>query len=92
MRRNRDASIAWLIDVNPYALSFSGLFTCPLLGGGSARVAPPPRGPGTGEERVLHSFGHGSDGGGPVGLIDVHGTLYGATGGGGTFGEAPFSA
>jgi len=56
-------------------------------GGGSAgkgtvyRVSP------TGEERVLHSFGHGSDGGGPVGLIDVHGTLYGATGGGGTFGR-----
>jgi uncharacterized repeat protein (TIGR03803 family) len=31
-------------------------------------------------EKVLHSFGHGSDGATPLaGLIDVKGTLYGTT-------------
>jgi uncharacterized repeat protein (TIGR03803 family) len=34
----------------------------------------------TGKERVLHSFGHGSDGEFPMaGPIDVNGTLYGTT-------------
>jgi uncharacterized repeat protein (TIGR03803 family) len=34
----------------------------------------------TGKERVLHSFGSGSDGADPyAGLIDVNGTLYGTT-------------
>ena len=34
----------------------------------------------SGKEKVLHSFGNGTDGGIPVaGLIDVHGTLYGTT-------------
>ncbi|MGB8908924.1 MAG: choice-of-anchor tandem repeat GloVer-containing protein [Candidatus Cybelea sp.] len=37
------------------------------------------------EEKVLHSFGSGSDGAYPFGgLIDVNGTLYGTTAGGGT--------
>lgn len=39
-----------------------------------------------GEERVLHSFGNGSDGSYPVaGLIDVQGVLYGTTSGGGKY-------
>jgi uncharacterized repeat protein (TIGR03803 family) len=40
-----------------------------------------------GKEKVVYSFGaHGNDGVGPgAGLIDVKGTLYGTTGGGGTY-------
>ena len=39
-----------------------------------------------GVEKVLHSFGKGTDGNGPDGrLIDVTGTLYGTTGGGGAY-------
>jgi uncharacterized repeat protein (TIGR03803 family) len=38
----------------------------------------------TGKEKVLHSFGKGTDGQAPVaGLIDVNGTLYGTTNAGG---------
>ena len=44
--------------------------------------------PKTGAETVLHSFGSGTDGKTPyAGLIDVNGTLYGTTYGGGTAGE-----
>jgi uncharacterized repeat protein (TIGR03803 family) len=44
--------------------------------------------PNTGVETVLHSFGNGSDGQAPLaGLIDVKGTLYGTTYGGGAFGQ-----
>ena len=40
----------------------------------------------TGAEKVIHSFS-GTDGGGPMaGLLDVDGTLYGTTGGGGDLG------
>jgi uncharacterized repeat protein (TIGR03803 family) len=40
-----------------------------------------------GKEKVLHSFGNGTDGAYPVGdLIDVNGTLYGTTAGGGANG------
>ncbi|HEY1868288.1 MAG TPA: choice-of-anchor tandem repeat GloVer-containing protein [Candidatus Cybelea sp.] len=40
------------------------------------------------KEKVLHSFGYGSDGATPVaGLIDVNGTLYGTTSAGGTNGN-----
>jgi uncharacterized repeat protein (TIGR03803 family) len=39
-------------------------------------------------EKVLHSFGYGSDGATPLaGLIDVKGTLYGTTSAGGTYGD-----
>jgi uncharacterized repeat protein (TIGR03803 family) len=39
-----------------------------------------------GKEKVLHSFGKGTDGRGPqTGLIDVRGTLYGTTYHGGTY-------
>jgi uncharacterized repeat protein (TIGR03803 family) len=38
------------------------------------------------EEKVLHNFGSGSDGAFPVGgLVDVNGTLYGTTAGGGAY-------
>lgn len=41
-----------------------------------------------GTEKVLHSFGSGSDGGNPAaGLTDVNGTLFGTTINGGTNGE-----
>jgi uncharacterized repeat protein (TIGR03803 family) len=41
----------------------------------------------SGKEKVLHSFGNGTDGTHPnTALIEVKGTLYGATGGGGTSG------
>ena len=40
------------------------------------------------DEKVLHSFGHGSDGATPLaGLIDVKGTLYGTTSAGGKYGD-----
>jgi uncharacterized repeat protein (TIGR03803 family) len=40
----------------------------------------------SGTEKVLHSFGSGSDGVGPNGgLVDVNGTLYGTTGSGGAY-------
>jgi uncharacterized repeat protein (TIGR03803 family) len=39
-------------------------------------------------EKVLHSFGHGTDGAAPLaGLIDVKGTLYGTTSVGGKYGD-----
>ncbi|MGB6413178.1 MAG: choice-of-anchor tandem repeat GloVer-containing protein [Candidatus Cybelea sp.] len=39
-------------------------------------------------EKVLHSFGHGTDGAAPLaGLINVTGTLYGTTSAGGTYGD-----
>ncbi len=42
----------------------------------------------SGIEKVLHSFGAGSDGANPVGdLIDVNGTLYGTTENGGAYGS-----
>jgi uncharacterized repeat protein (TIGR03803 family) len=41
----------------------------------------------SGTEKVLHSFRGGSDGAGPTApLIDVNGTLYGTTAGGGAYG------
>jgi uncharacterized repeat protein (TIGR03803 family) len=40
------------------------------------------------DEKVLHSFGHGSDGETPLaGLIDLKGTLYGTTSAGGKYGK-----
>jgi uncharacterized repeat protein (TIGR03803 family) len=40
------------------------------------------------DEKVLHGFGHGSDGSTPLaGLIDVKGTLYGTTSAGGKYGD-----
>jgi uncharacterized repeat protein (TIGR03803 family) len=42
--------------------------------------------PTTGVEKVLHSFGNGTDGSIPfAGLVDVKGTLYGTTAGGGGY-------
>ena len=43
-----------------------------------------------GTEHVLHSFGKGTDGNGPYSadLIDVDGTLYGTTDGGGAYDQA----
>ncbi len=41
-----------------------------------------------GEEKILHSFGYGSDGATPLaGLIDVNGTLYGTTSAGSAYGD-----
>jgi uncharacterized repeat protein (TIGR03803 family) len=40
------------------------------------------------KEKVLHSFGYGSDGATPLaGLVDVKGTLYGTTSAGGAYGN-----
>jgi uncharacterized repeat protein (TIGR03803 family) len=47
----------------------------------------------TGKEKVLHSFGLGSDGVGPLAsLIDVNGTLYGTTSAGGAYGDGTIFA
>jgi len=41
-----------------------------------------------GKEKVLHSFGNGSDGETPLaGLVNINGTLYGTTSAGGTYGN-----
>jgi uncharacterized repeat protein (TIGR03803 family) len=39
--------------------------------------------PNTGAEAVIYAFAGGSDGAGPAGVVDLHGTLYGATDNGG---------
>ena len=40
------------------------------------------------DEKVLHDFGHGSDGASPLaGLVNVQGTLYGTTSAGGKYGD-----
>jgi uncharacterized repeat protein (TIGR03803 family) len=70
---------------------FGDEWSPPSGGGGHCRSAGGVHGYGTvfaikpdGTEKVLHRFGGGSDGGGPVGrLANVNGTLYGVTGGGG---------
>ena len=42
----------------------------------------------SGSENVVYAFGGGSDGAGPfAGLINIGGTLYGTTIGGGDFGH-----
>jgi uncharacterized repeat protein (TIGR03803 family) len=41
----------------------------------------------SGAEKVLHSFGYGSDGAGPSSMISVDGMLYGTTSGGGAYGK-----
>jgi uncharacterized repeat protein (TIGR03803 family) len=42
----------------------------------------------SGKEKVLHSFGNGTDGADPgTGLVEVKGTLYGATDGGGAYND-----
>jgi len=41
----------------------------------------------SGAEKLLHSFGKGSDGDGPSSMISVDGILYGATSGGGAYGK-----
>lgn len=47
----------------------------------------------SGTETVLHTFGARNDGYGPVaGLIDVDGTLYGTTSGGGSYGACLFQS
>jgi len=42
--------------------------------------------PNTGAETVLYAFQGGTDGSGPNAVIDVKGTLYGTTVGGGAYG------
>jgi uncharacterized repeat protein (TIGR03803 family) len=77
-----------LIDVN------GTLYGTTLLGGNATTPECFPKGCGTvytftmrGAQKVLHIFAGGPDGAHPEsGLIDVHGTLYGTTGGGGGVG------
>jgi uncharacterized repeat protein (TIGR03803 family) len=77
-----------LIDVN------GTLYGTTLLGGNASTPECFPNGCGTvytltmrGAEKVLHIFAGGPDGANPEsGLIDVDGTLYGTTGGGGGVG------
>jgi uncharacterized repeat protein (TIGR03803 family) len=79
---------AGLIDVN-------GTFYGTTDGGGSYPCNGFYQGCGTvfsitmnGTEKVLHSFGSGSDGSAPqASLIDVKNTLYGTTSSGGTYGD-----
>ncbi len=70
------------------------LYGTTMEGGGQLRSACGVYGCGTvfsvtrgGTEKVLHAFGKGSDGNSPLGgLINVDGTLYGTTNGGGASG------
>jgi uncharacterized repeat protein (TIGR03803 family) len=81
---------AGLIDVKgtlygttPYGGAYSTYY-CGLAGApgcGTVFTITP-----SGKEKVLHSFGNGKDGIQPGGgLVEVKGTLYGATGGGGAY-------
>ena len=69
-----------VIDLNGILYGTTG------QGGGSSNKGTVYRLTTTGDETVLHKFGNGSDGAGPIGLIAVNGTLYGTTGSGGAFG------
>jgi uncharacterized repeat protein (TIGR03803 family) len=77
--------IAGLIDVNGTlygTTSKGGTYSCQAskYGCGTVFSITP-----DGKEKVLHSFGSGTDGSTPnAGLIDVNGTLYGTTSEGGT--------
>ncbi|HEV3092600.1 MAG TPA: choice-of-anchor tandem repeat GloVer-containing protein [Candidatus Cybelea sp.] len=64
----------------------AGAFMLAACNGTTNSPSPPaPRPPGS-PETVLHSFGSGSDGTYPqAGLINVNGTLYGTTAGGGAY-------
>ena len=78
--------VAGLIDVNGtlYGTTAGGGTNCTNFGGCGTVFSLDPS---TGTETVLHSFGSGTDGSGPAAdLIDVKGTLYGTTVGGGTSG------
>jgi uncharacterized repeat protein (TIGR03803 family) len=74
---------AGLIDVRGtlYGTTLSGgKYTTGNLGGTVFSITP------SGTENVLHDFGNGTDGSQPAaGLIDVGGTLYGTTSGGGSY-------
>jgi uncharacterized repeat protein (TIGR03803 family) len=76
---------AGLINVN-------GTLYGTTSGGGAYRYASIPGGTvfsvtTGGKEKVLHSFGNGNDGYIPLGgLLDMNGTLYGTTSGGGKYG------
>jgi uncharacterized repeat protein (TIGR03803 family) len=75
---------AGLIDVNGtlYGTTVNGGLYSGCEGGCGTVFALDPK---TGAEKVLHSFGSGTDGFTPfAALIDVKGTLYGTTEGGGT--------
>ncbi|MGA9943595.1 MAG: choice-of-anchor tandem repeat GloVer-containing protein [Candidatus Cybelea sp.] len=75
-------------------IEINGMFYGTTAGGGSYSCNGFYPGCGTifsitvnGTEKVLHSFGSGSDGSAPLAsLIDVKGTLYGTTSSGGTYG------
>ena len=74
---------ASLIDVNGtlYGTTEEGGDECGNDGCGTVFSISP-----SGAEHVLHSFGSGSDGAGPLAsLIDVNGTLYGTTYSGGKY-------
>ena len=77
-----------LIDVNGtlYGTTYNGgTYGHGTSEGGEGTVFSITR---TGAEKVLHSFGKGSDGSLPLaGLTDVSGTLYGTTSSGGTSGH-----
>jgi uncharacterized repeat protein (TIGR03803 family) len=78
---------------NAALIDVSGTFYGTTTGGGS-HSCDPNLGCGTvfsitaaGKEKVLHSFGRGSDGSAPdASLLNVNGTLYGTTSGGGAYG------
>lgn len=77
---------AELLNVNGvlYGTTFDGGTGCADGGCGTVFSLDPA----TDAETVLHSFGSGTDGSGPIaGLVDVKGTLYGTARAGGTYGE-----
>lgn len=73
---------ASLIDVNGTlygTTSAGGNPTCNTQGCGTVYSITT-----SGSEKVLHAFGGGKDGYTPIGLLDVNGTIYGTTFGGGS--------
>jgi uncharacterized repeat protein (TIGR03803 family) len=71
-----------LYGTTGYGGQYNGSYYCSYDGCGTVFSISP-----SGKERVLHSFGNGTDGAIPVAsLVEVKGTLYGTTDGGGTYG------
>ena len=82
-----DGPLASLIDVKGtlYGTTYDGGTGCGNMGGCGTVFSVNPN---TGAETVIYSFIGGTDGANPeAGMIDVKGTLYGTTYGGGPYGQ-----
>ena len=81
------ASLVFDAAGNLYGETDNGGIYCDLHQGCGTVFELSRNGDGTWTEKVLHSFGNGTDGEGPLGglILDASGNLYGTTYGGGTY-------